>query len=292
MLQLATTTDKLQLTTSASVNTDVHVSYVDHTTADDNVEGNRQNTAITTATTTDILAAPASGVLRRVKVITIRNKSTTTEQTVTVIFDQNGTDFELAKFTLAPHQSLQYTETEGFFLLPRAVVNIPSARFIGQQETQAISALATRLWGSHIYIPNDSPLRVGSVLRWRGTATKTAAGTTTGNFTLRHGVAGQSPDAGVAVYTFTAGTAAADTLEFLIVLTVRGALGAACPVQALAIFRHHLQATGFFNQTHHCFAVNGTIDTTLKDQVASVSVNPAGTAIWTMEQVMGEILHA
>ena len=111
------TADKLQLTTSAAVTVDVHVSWVDHTTATDNVEAGRTNTAITTATTTDICAGPASGVIRNVKGINVRNKHASTSTDVTVVYDANGTDYELFKVTLTAGQTLEFVEGVGFFVV-------------------------------------------------------------------------------------------------------------------------------------------------------------------------------
>jgi hypothetical protein len=63
MLLLTATTDKLQLVTGSAATVDVHASYVDASQANPPVvQGDtmgRQNTAITTAATTDIVAAPA-----------------------------------------------------------------------------------------------------------------------------------------------------------------------------------------------------------------------------------------
>jgi phosphoribosyl 1,2-cyclic phosphodiesterase len=63
----AGTTHKLQLVTSAAVTVDVQASGVDWTVATTLSSAWDQNTAITTATTTDIVAAPGAGVERTVK---------------------------------------------------------------------------------------------------------------------------------------------------------------------------------------------------------------------------------
>lgn len=121
MLLLAATTDKLQLTTSSAANIDVHASYMDMTTADPPVvKGStsaKQNTAISSAATTDIVAAPAASTIRNVKALHARNKHATLPCDVTVIFDQNGTDFELYKASLLAGESLEYVEGVGFTIL-------------------------------------------------------------------------------------------------------------------------------------------------------------------------------
>lgn len=115
---LAATTDKLQLTTSAAADVDVVVIYIDCSDASPPVASppNRQVTAITTATTTDILAAPASSTRRIVKAINIVNKDAADTTNVTPIYDANGTDYTLFPATsLAPGEALTWTEDTGWF---------------------------------------------------------------------------------------------------------------------------------------------------------------------------------
>lgn len=109
---LAATTDKLQLVTDAAVSVDVHASYADY--ASGTTTASKQNTAISTATTTDIVAAPGASTVRNIKTMTIRNKSALTSVGVTLVFDQNGTDFELYRATLSAGAQLTYSENGGF----------------------------------------------------------------------------------------------------------------------------------------------------------------------------------
>lgn len=115
MIHLVDTNDKLQLVTSAAVTVDVQASFssLDGTT----VTPGKQNTAITTATTTDIVAAPSGTAVRRVHTIFIRNKHASTPVDVTVVFDDNGTDYEIHKVTLLAGEMLEYVEGLGFFVV-------------------------------------------------------------------------------------------------------------------------------------------------------------------------------
>jgi len=116
MIQLETT-DKLQLVTSASCSIDVLVSYVNLNGT--TVTADKQTTAITTANTTDILAAPGAGV-HRVKLINIRNKHATSACDVTLLFDLSATDTELVKLTLNAGEAAIYTEGAGWQLMAAA----------------------------------------------------------------------------------------------------------------------------------------------------------------------------
>lgn len=116
MLLLTATTDKLQLVTDVAADIDVHASYVDADSSGlGSLAAGRQNTAITTATTTDIVAAPGASKTRNVKTLNVRNKDPTDATNVTVVFDQNGADFELFKTTLKAGDVLEYVEGVGWF---------------------------------------------------------------------------------------------------------------------------------------------------------------------------------
>lgn len=119
MLILTATTDKLQVISDATCTIDVHVSWMEYDGT--TVTPGRTNTAITTATTTDILAAPASSKQRNAKTINIRNKHATASLNVTVQFNQNSTLYELHKVTLFAGDVLQYVEGIGWFTLTRAL---------------------------------------------------------------------------------------------------------------------------------------------------------------------------
>lgn len=103
MLNLALTTDKISLITSAAKTIDVHASFVDD--ASDVFTPGKQNTAITTATTTDIVAVPGASTVRNVKFISIRNKDAASCD-VTVQYNANGTLYQLFKCTLATMEEL------------------------------------------------------------------------------------------------------------------------------------------------------------------------------------------
>lgn len=117
MIILASTTDKVQLVSAQAVQLDVIVSYIDCSSASPPVidAPDRQLTAITTATTTDILAAPGASKRRNVKEITVRNKDMSTSCVVTIVLDANGADYEAIKMTLYAGETLEYVEGIGFF---------------------------------------------------------------------------------------------------------------------------------------------------------------------------------
>ena len=120
MLTLAATTDKLQLVTDAAATVDVHASCEDWSATALTGSG-KQNTAITTAATTDIVAAPAASTFRKIRTLFIRNKHATLAVAITPVFNQNGTSFELPKFLLLPGEAAQYIEGGvGFLVLPDA----------------------------------------------------------------------------------------------------------------------------------------------------------------------------
>lgn len=104
MLALTATTETLELSTSSTASTDFHVTFVDHTTSGGTP--GTQSGNITTATTTTILAAPASSTYRQVRQLSVKNKGTAV-QAVVLKKDISGTERELtASISLGGQESL------------------------------------------------------------------------------------------------------------------------------------------------------------------------------------------
>lgn len=115
--------DKLQIITSAAISLDVNANGIDAAVAGLTAPAPyRLNTAIVTATTTDVFATPGSGIVRTLKQMTGRNKHATLAGDVTLVYNQNGTTFELYKTTLNPGESFIYIEGVGFFLLKATAI--------------------------------------------------------------------------------------------------------------------------------------------------------------------------
>jgi hypothetical protein len=112
MLLLASTSDLLRVITSAAITQDVHASWVD--VSGSTVTPGRTNTLITTATTTTVVAGPASSTYRTVKTLTIRNRHASTSGDVTVIHSDGTNIPELVKVTLLAGDALHYDEHNGW----------------------------------------------------------------------------------------------------------------------------------------------------------------------------------
>jgi hypothetical protein len=140
-------TDKLQLVTSAAADVDVLASWIDCVTTTGATSGvGRTGTAITTATTTDIVATPAASTSRNVTQFTIRNKDSADTTDVTVVFDANGTDYELHKVTLAPNEMLEYIEGVGFFTVAEEAL-FNETRYVTADSVHATAATFAGITG-------------------------------------------------------------------------------------------------------------------------------------------------
>lgn len=100
-------TDSLQLITSAAQNTDVLVHWFDLVTSTKVLSASRTRTNITTATTTTILTAPAAGVERTVKLISVRNRGAA-PNTVTLVFNDGVNTTQPISVTLQIGDSLHF----------------------------------------------------------------------------------------------------------------------------------------------------------------------------------------
>ncbi len=114
MIILSSTSDKVQIVTDSTANTDVHASWVDLTTSTGATTAGRKNTAVTSAITTDVVSSPASGDVRTVKTLHVRNKHATVAQTVTIQHTDGTTAVELIQIQLSAGYVLHYDEGSGF----------------------------------------------------------------------------------------------------------------------------------------------------------------------------------
>ena len=187
MISLTTTSQILEITTTAATAVDVLVSYVDHTTSG-GVLGD-QNTLITTATTTTILASPAASTQRQVKMINIINKGASAN-TITVKKDISATDYEIVTVTLSKYERLQYLDGLGW----TAFANTGAVKNSINQGTSSItSGISSTVLASNVVNSNASANTIADVtgLNFPVTSGKTywfefhiqytAAATTTGS---------------------------------------------------------------------------------------------------------------
>lgn len=109
MLLLTSTSDVVRVVTGSAANSiDVHASWVDLNGT--TVTPGRQNTVITTATTTIIVPSPGSGTQRNLKGLYITNDSTGTSCSVAVEHFDGTTQVELIQFILLAGENLGYRE--------------------------------------------------------------------------------------------------------------------------------------------------------------------------------------
>lgn len=147
MILLTSTSDVLNLITSASCDVKVHASYVD--LSGTTVTPGRRNTAITTATTTAIVTSPGSSTQRNVKTLAIHNDDATLSVTVTLVHTDGTTAVEIIKRTLKAGESLFYNDSTGFDDSPGGFFTSTGAALdLNETTTPGVpSAGVTRLFG-------------------------------------------------------------------------------------------------------------------------------------------------
>jgi hypothetical protein len=179
MLLLASTSDKIQVITSAAGQVDVHASWVD--LSGTTITAGRTNTRIATATTTDVVAAPASSTTRNVKQLKVGNNSASVTNTVTIQHTDGTNVIVIEQVTLAPLERIGYEEGTGVRVFDSAgrekIINggLPT----GNANTSDVvaNAAATYLTGSGLQI--GSRVQAASFFKWRLRVTKTGAGIAT-----------------------------------------------------------------------------------------------------------------
>lgn len=123
MILLTSTSDKIQITTSTAAVLDVHISFIDYSGT--TITPGRQNTTITGATTTDVLASPGSSTQRNVKCIVVRNTDASLSDVVTVIHTDGSTAIDLTVKTLLAGYEFSYFDETGFNIVDSGIPFIP-----------------------------------------------------------------------------------------------------------------------------------------------------------------------
>jgi hypothetical protein len=287
VLLLTSTSDALSVVTGQAVAVDVHASWMDYATG--TVTPGRTNTAISTAATTTVVAAPAASTQRNCKSLHLRNKDAALSVDVTVRHTDGTTIVELIKITLAAGDSLEYIEGVGFFKIPNPV-NAPLPTV--SNADQLVGASVTNyLTGSDIHITAGRPLRVGTVMRWHITCTKTAAGTVSMSFDVRVGTAGTTADTSRATLATGTQTGIVDNGELEIGLTVRS-ISASGIITTTMQFEHNAAAaTGLaITQVVTSATTSAAFDTTATNLIFGVSLTTGALHAITITRVVAEVL--
>ncbi len=115
MIILSATTETLEILTSAAVSTDYYISWADITSS--SFTAGQSNGNISTATTTTVVTAPGASTQRQIKFVSIRNRTSTSSQTVTVKHDLSGTErYITADVVLAGGEIFEYNDGQGWIV--------------------------------------------------------------------------------------------------------------------------------------------------------------------------------
>ena len=113
MLLLTSTSDLVQVVTSAAGSVEVHASWLDVTGTPQVVTPGRTNTAdITTATTTTVVGSPGASTQRNVKHLNVHNGHASISNNVRVLHTDGTTSQDLMHVTLLPGETLVF-DAEG-----------------------------------------------------------------------------------------------------------------------------------------------------------------------------------
>lgn len=288
MLFLPNTTTKLQLITSAAGDVGVMVSWVDLSGTTVTADGDLVRA--TTATTTDIVPAPAASTVRNIKDLKVGNNSASVTNTVTIQVTDGTLTFAIEQLTLAPGERMSYVEGVGIRAFDAAGREkfTTSGGSSGNANTADVTANAadTYLVGGALNI--GGRIQAGSFFKWRLRATKTAAGTATPIFSFRVGTAGTTADTARTTITSAAQTAATDTAMIEVDAVFRSA-GATAVMQTTLRLDHVNATTGFSTSQFQMLAsTSASFDASNTANVLGLSVNPGASGVWTFQEVTVE----
>lgn len=190
MINLNTTTDKIQVALGATVASSQSVAIAFYREIDSTTfTPGRSYVTTNNTTAVDLVAAPASGYQRMIEHIMIRNADTAAID-VSIIYDANGTDTIIYRATLQVGDQLSYTDGEGWTVLDssgliRIGVETSASAPGSEMYTSVLSADVTNNNAVANTIADVTglsfPVETGKMYWFRFVIMYTAAATTTGS---------------------------------------------------------------------------------------------------------------
>ncbi len=170
-----------------------------------------------------------------------------------------------------------------------AVLTVPYYVYNNSTADQTLTTGAdTYITGATLAVPANMTLVAGTALRWVISVSKTGVSTTAPVFNVRCGT-GVIGDTALAAITGVAQTAVIDTgvIEINTIVRVATSTGTASSVVFLT---HNLATTGLANvAAWGSNATSSSFNFTTANLVFGISLNPAGTAVWTVQSVFAEM---
>lgn len=154
---------------------------------------------------------------------------------------------------------------------------------------QAIAATTrTYIAGSNITVPADG-FRIGTIIKWRITMTKTAAGSAASTFDIAFGTNGTTADTARVSFTKLAGTAVVDEALVEIEMVVRGPITATGVVSGHFKLSHNLNATGHATISNvNVHTISAGFDLTVASTIVGICITTGASDAITIEQVITE----
>lgn len=147
---LTSTSDKIRLVTSVAGDVRVQASYVD--LSGSTVTPGRLNSSISTATTTDIVASPASSTQRKIKYVSIWNDSSSAANSVTVQHTDGTTVVDIYVVSLPSQSGLVYVDGQGWTVTgnsrPTNIQTFSASGTWNKPTSFNPGAVMVRVWGA------------------------------------------------------------------------------------------------------------------------------------------------
>lgn len=283
---LNSTTDLVQVVTTAAGDIDVHAAWADFASGP-TITVDRKNTTITTATTTTVVPSPAASTARKVKTLNITNAHASVTNTITIqhVDATAGVTSIIDSMPLLPGERVAYREG-----VPMRVVDanglekVSSRLSSGAATTAQIASHSADTY--YLGMPVAGRIQAGSWFRWSFRSNK-GGGTATPIYNIRFGTAGTTADTARVTVTGAAQTAVADEAWIVVEAAFR-TVGASAVLVGQVHLMHRLATTGFSVTANNVFATpvaSSTFDSTVAGSIIGLSVNPGASGAWVTDLV-------
>ena len=143
MLLLTSTSDKIQVVTTAAGAIDMSADWVDNTTSAI-TPGRTLFGAVATATTTDLVGSPAASTQRSVKFMSVYNESASVSNVITIIQTDGSASVTLWSGTLSSYESVIF-DGNNFFRINSAGTLVTQG-LGGPTDVQVFTTIGANTW--------------------------------------------------------------------------------------------------------------------------------------------------
>ena len=239
---------------------------------------------------TDYLALPAGFDGQELEVYVKSCGSVADSLTINATFADGTTTYSFGPNPKGRGINLVYTTTATAGWICTAVNSVVNDRSTNASTaTQSPGTARAYVTGSSLKAPITG-FKIGTILRWTLSMTKTAAGTAASTIDICFGTTATTTDTARVTFTSPSQTGVVDTMEMVITAVIRGPITASCIVGGTFHANRTGAAAAGFSYVSNAYVASSAFDITTAAIGAGLCVTGGASSVWTINNIMAEYI--